>query len=197
MTEYTQRTTICRAIAPRTALAGGFFSLGLSALMLGWQARGAERNLDAPLFFFAWCIVFVTTAAAGAFFLWTGARQRNEPMISPVRQVALRSMFPPMFAGGVISACLSLTSDQAFVPVIFWLVFYGLALLSPMAPGPTAVLGWAFLVTGLAAFIYFMNVTLLPFTDLPTPTRFYPAAIMGATFGLYHLVFAACAWFRR
>ena len=42
-----------------------------------------------------------------------------------------------------------------------------------------------------------MNLTLLPGVDLPAPTRFYPAAMMGGTFGLYHLIYAACAWPRR
>ena len=37
----------------------------------------------------------------------------------------------------------------------------------------------------------------MPEFDLPTPTRFYPAALMGVTFGLYHLVFAVCTWLRK
>lgn len=194
-----ERATIYRAISAPTALFGGIFSLALSALMLLWQAGDAERNVPAALFYAAWGVVLAMTAAANTFFIWREAHQRRESPISPAMKVALRSILPALFAGAAISACLVLTSDQAFVPVLFWLVFYGLALLSTMnfAPGSIVALGWAFLLTGLGAFIYFMNVTILPFTDLPTPTRFYPAAIMGATFGAYHLVYAICAWPRR
>ena len=92
-----------------------------------------------------------------------------------------------------------MTTDVPLLPTLMWLVFYGLGLLSTMtfAPRSIALLGWAFLLTGVGAFIYFMNQTLLPEIDLPTPTRFYPAAIMGATFGVYHLIYAACTWPRR
>lgn len=194
-----ERAAIYRAISAPTALVGGVLSLGLAALMLLWQAGDAERNVEAPLFYVAWSIVLALTATANTFFIWREAHQRAQSPVSPAVKMALRSIMPALFSGAAISACLAMTSDQAFVPVLFWLVFYGLALLSTMnfSPGSIVALGWVFLMTGLAAFIYFMNVTLLPFTDLPTPTRFYPAAIMGATFGLYHLIYAVCAWPRR
>lgn len=181
-----------RALSAPAALAGGLLSLGLSAAMLAWQAGGRDRNIAAPLFFLAWSLVFLAIVSTQ---LFCASRVQDESS----NPAPLRSMAPPLFAGGVIGACLTLTSDQAFVPVLFWLVFYGLALLSTIhfAPPSIVALGWAFLMTGLAAFIYFMNITLLPFSDLPTPTRFYPAAIMGGTFGLYHLIYAVCAWPRR
>ena len=65
------------------------------------------------------------------------------------------------------------------------------------APRSIITLGWAFLLTGIGLFVYFMNQTILPELDLPTPTRFYPAAIMGATFGGYHLLYALWVWRRR
>ena len=88
-----------------------------------------------------------------------------------------------------------------------WVLFYGLGLLATMsfAPRSIVVLGWAFLFTGVGAFVYLMletiapgiHLPLLPEVELQTPTRFYPAAMMGATFGLYHLFYAACTWPRR
>lgn len=185
MSEQTPAQPVPSAL---TALTGGLLSLGLSAKMLIWQAGDPNRHLAAVTFFLAWSLVFLTFPAIQMFFVVRGARPGP-----------LRSMAPALFAGGVIGACLALTSDQAFVPVLFWLVFYGLALLATAHSAPRSILalGWAFLLTGLGAFIYFMNITLLPFSDLPTPTRFYPAAIMGGTFGVYHLIYALCAWPRR
>ena len=194
-----ERATIYRAISAPTALVGGLLSVGTAAAMLVWQARGDERNVDAHGFFLVWTLVFLLTLAVNTLFIWRGAHQRGELMISAGMKLALRSVAPGLFAGGAISAVLTLTTGQPLLPTLMWLVFYGLGLLSTgnFAPRSIALLGWAFLLTGVGAFIYFLNQTLLPEIDLPTPTRFYPAAIMGATFGVYHLVYAACTWPHR
>ena len=191
-----ERASVYRAISSQSALVGGGLSLATSAAMLLWQARDDVRNVDAVAYFMIWALVFLLTLAASAFFLFRGARKRRDPANSPCTKLALRSVAPGLFAGGSLSAVLSLTTEQPLLPTLMWLVFYGVGLLSTMhfAPRSITLLGWAFLLTGVAAFIYLMNQTLLPGIDLPTPTRFYPAAAMGATFGLYHLVYAACAW---
>ncbi len=194
-----ERATIYRAISAPTALVGGLLSVVTAALMLVWMAGDDVRNVDAHGYYFAWSVVFLLTLAVNTLFIWRGARQRGEPAVSPGMKLALRSVAPGLFAGGAISAVLTMTTDQPLLPTLMWLVFYGLGLLSTMnfAPRSIVLLGWAFLLTGIGAFIYFLNQTILPEIDLPTPTRFYPAAIMGATFGVYHLVYAACAWPRR
>ena len=194
-----ERATIYRAISAPTALVGGLLSLGLAAAMLAWQARDDERNVDARFFFQAWCCVLLVTLAANMLFIRRGAAGRGEPLISTGFKLAVRSVTPACFAGLAMSGVLTLTSGTALLPTLMWLVCYGLGLLATMnfAPRSIIVLGWAFLFTGLGAFIYFMNQTLLPDLDLPTPTRFYPAAIMGVTFGGYHLVYALCTWPRR
>jgi hypothetical protein len=194
-----ERATIYRAISAPTALVGGLLSVFTAAAMLLWQIGGSGRNIDAHFYFAAWMLVFIVTLAANTFFIWRGAHQRGEPLISPGMKLALRAITPSLFAGGAISACLSLTSNMALIPTLFWPVFYGLGLLSTMSFAPRSIvaLGWAFLFTGIGFFIYFMNQTLLPEVELPTPTRFYPAAMMGLTFGLYHLVYAAFTWTRH
>ena len=194
-----ERATIYRAISAPTALVGGLLSIATAVAMLFWQSRDDVRNVDAMRFFLAWTGVFLVTLAANTLFILRGAQRRGEPMLSASMKLALRSIAPGMFAGGAISAVLTMTTEVPLLPTLMWLVFYGLGLLSTMtfAPRSIVLLGWAFLLTGVGAFIYFMNQTLLPEIDLPTPTRFYPAAIMGATFGVYHLVYAACAWPRR
>ncbi len=202
-----ERATIYRAISAPTALMGGLLSVGLSAAMLVWQAGGPERNVDARRFYDYWLLVLIVTLAANGFFIWQGSRGRGEPLISPGFRLAVRSVFPAFFAGIAMSGILTVSTGIALLPTLMWVVFYGLGLLATMnfAPRSIVVLGWAFLFTGVAAFVYLLFETylpqvelpLLPDVDLPTPTRFYPAAIMGATFGLYHLVYAACTWPRR
>ena len=194
-----ERATIYRAISAPTALVGGLLSVATAGAMLIWQSRDDVRNVNAVTFFLAWTLVFIATLTANSLFIWRDATRRGEPAISAAMKLALRSVAPGLFAGGAISAILTLTTGQPLLPTLMWLVFYGLGMLSTMnfAPRSIVLLGWAFLLTGVGAFIYFMYQTLLPGVDLPTPTRFYPAAIMGTTFGVYHLVYAACTWPRR
>ena len=194
-----ERATVYRAISAPTAFVGGLLSIGLAVAMLIWQAGDQERNVDARAFFQAWFFVLLVTLTVNMLFIWRGALDRGEPLISAGFKLAIRSVTPSLFAGVALSGALTLTSGQALLPTLMWLVCYGLGLLATMnfAPRSIIVLGWAFLFTGLAAFVYLMQLTILPELDLPTPTRFYPAAIMGATFGLYHLIYAVCTWPRR
>ncbi len=194
-----ERATIYRAISAPAALVGGLLSVALAAGMLLWQSADGSRNVDAHQFFMLWVMVFLLTLAANLFFIVRGTRERGEKPVSAGMKLALRSIAPNFFAGIAVSAVLVATTEVPLYPTLFWLVFYGLGLLSTMSFAPRSIitLGWAFLLTGIALFVYFMNQTLLPEFDLPTPTRFYPAAIMGATFGLYHLLYALWVWRRR
>ena len=193
-----ERATIYRAISAPTALVGGLLSLALAVLMLFWQSADANHVVDSRGYFVVWSLVFLLTLAANMLFIVRGTRQRDESPVSSGMKLAIRSILPSFFAGAAISACLTLTTDQPILPTVMWLVFYGLGLLSTMnfAPRSIVILGWAFLFTGVGVFIFLMYQTILPDVDLPTPTRFYPAAMMGATFGLYHLIYAASVWAR-
>ncbi len=193
-----ERATIYRAISAPTAFVGGLCSLILAAWTLRWQAAEPGRNVDAREYFFLWSMVFLLALAANTVFIVRGTRPRGESPVSAGMRLAIRSIMPSFFAGVVMSACLTVTTDQPILPTLMWLVFYGLGLLSTMnfAPRSIIVLGWSFLFTGVAVFIYLMNQSILPEIDLPTPIRFYPSLIMGGTFGLYHLVYAAVVWVR-
>ena len=194
-----ERATIYRAISAPTALTGGLLSTVTAAVMLNWQMREAGRNVNAVLFLEVWTLVFVLTLAANTLFIWRGAHVRGEPVVSSAMKLALRSIMPSLFAGAAIGACLTITTSLALLPPLFWVIFYGLGLLSTMnfAPRSMVLLGWAFLFTGIFVLIYLMNASVMPDFDLPSPTRFFPAALMGVTFGLYHVVYAACTWPRR
>ena len=147
-----ERATIYRAISAPTALVGGLLSMATAAAMLLWQSRDDTRNVDATRFFLVWTGVFLVTLAANTLFILRGAQGRGEPMLSASMKLALRSIAPGMFAGGAISAVLTMTTDVPLLPTLMWLVFYGLGLLSTMtfAPRSIVLLGWAFLLTGSA-----------------------------------------------
>ena len=198
-----ERATYYRAISAPTALTGGLLSLGTAAGQLlhlrnppGGVATG---RADAAGFVLAWGIVFLLTAAANAVFIWRGARGRGEPLVSPAMKLALAAIAPAVLAGALVGWALTLSSGLPLLPALFWVIFYGLGLLAtlPFAPRSLVALGWAFLLTGLTALIYFLYQGLLPSFDLPTPTTAYAPALMGATFGGYHVVYALCVWPRR
>lgn len=181
-----ERATVYRAISAPAALVGGLLSVCASGAMLVLPGIA-----DSRVFFALWTAVLLVTSAANAAFIWRGAHRRGEPLISPGMKVALRSVLPALFAGAAISAILAAVRAPALLSVLFWLLFYGLALLSTMnfAPQSIVALGWAFLLTSLAAF----GSLIAPSVEI----RHLPELIMGATFGLYHLVYAGCTWPRR
>ena len=188
-----ERATVYRAISAPIALLGGLLSTSTATAQFLF-VRG-----DALGFFGAWMCVLCLSALANAFFIWRGARLRGEAAVSPAMQLALRSLVPSFLAGTVTSFCVTLTSGQPLLAVIFWQIFYGVGLLATMnfAPGSLVALGWAFLLSGLAAMAYFFYHTLLPDMGLPMPDRSVAPLLMGATFGLFHLIYAACVWPRQ
>lgn len=203
-----ERATIYRAISAPTALFGGLLSLGVAAGQLLALRHpptdtdavvGGRAGQDAIGFVAVWSVVFLLTAAGNTFFIWHGARQRGEPLVSPAMKLALRAVAPALLAGATLGWSLALTSGLALLPVLFWIVCYGLGLLAtlPFAPSSLVALGWAFLLSGLTVFVYLVYQGLLPDYGLPTPSIALAPALMGATFGGFHLVYAACVWPRR
>lgn len=194
-----ERATYYRAISAPTALLGGLLSLGTAAgQLLALRGPHAGRA-DAAGFVLAWAVVFVFTAAANTVFIWRGARNRGEPLVSPAMKLALAAIAPALLAGAVVGWTLTLSAGLPLLPALFWVIFYGLGLLAtlPFAPHSLIVLGWSFLLTGLVALMYLLYQGLLPSFDLPTPTAAYAPALMGITFGGYHVVYALCVWPRR
>jgi hypothetical protein len=187
-----ERGTIYRAISAPTALVGGLLSLILSALLL----TGHAPNFGDYSFVVCWLVVLLLTSGANTYFIVAGAKNRNEPVISASMKTALASLAPPYLAAAAITAVAvafrSNSFDENFLPLI-WTIFYGLGLLATFtfAPRSLVLLGWAFLLTGLLAFIY-------GFSGIGSePPDHFGTCLMAATFGLYHLIYALCAWPRK
>ncbi|MGH7936897.1 MAG: hypothetical protein ACRD5Z_26495, partial [Bryobacteraceae bacterium] len=78
------------------------------------------------------------------------------------------------------------------VLVAVWVAFYGLSLLATtlFSPRSLSFLGWAFLFSSLL-------ITFWPKPFTSAAFDLFPSLAMGATFGLFHLIYAACIWSSR
>ena len=188
-----ERATVYRAISAPAALVAGFLSIFAAAAIYLNGQTGINRLAQGRAFAAIWLIVLILAAAANAFFIWREAKKDGRPFVSSGMKLSLRAIAPNL----LISAALTLwflvgykgASELGLVAA--WIAFYGLALLSTglFAPRSLVCLGWAFLLTALA-----LPALRNAVGDLPANL---PNIAMGITFGLYHLIYAVCAWPRK
>ncbi len=191
-----ERATIYRAISAPTALVGGVLSI-LSAVFIHLSNHSQSligRVIRPREFVFIWIDVLILTVVINAFFVWREARSSGRPFISPGMKLALRAIAPNLIVPAIFTLWFLKIGFLGAVElelVVIWVVFYGLALLSTalFAPRSLAILGWAFLLTGVSVPVIANAVEGLP-DNVPT-------MVMGLTFGLYHLIYAACTWSRK
>jgi hypothetical protein len=182
-----ERATVYRAISAPAALVAGLLSI---------FAAGAiyRRPIHGRMFAVAWLIVLVLAVATNAFFVWRGARRDDRPFISSGMKLALRAIAPNLLIPVAVTVWFFTTGYKGAAEqelVVVWIAFYGLSLLSSglFAPRSLVYLGWAFLLSALA-----IPAGRNVIGDLPASL---PNVAMGVTFGLYHLIYAVCAWPRR
>ncbi len=210
-----EKATVYRAISAPTALVAGLLSIcaAFVAIYFGIHDTVPDNAVDGTVamrdhyFIVIWLIVLVLTCSANAAFLYREAFRRGEPFISPGMKSALRSMLPAYFAGALSTFCCY---DNPIGLVYSWLMFHGIAVLSTshFAPKSITWLGAIFLGAWGTMLIRlyrtsFLDYYLRPFTDV-VDTMFllnvHPNsshASMAATFGLFHLIYAACTWPRK
>ncbi len=188
-----ERATIYRAISAPTALVGGVLSFLTSAVLISLSPHPAGESNGTQRFFVAWLSVLVLTAAANAWFIWRDARSRGDAFFSPGMRMALRALAPGMLAGGAFTLCF-FRSDAVFLLPAFWMMFYGLGLLSTwhFAPRSIGWLGWAFFVAGMSFFLadsfHQEHGESIVFGDALRPA----CVRMAMTFGLFHVLYAVC-----
>ena len=181
-----EKATIYRAISAPTALVGGLCSVAFG-LGFHFYWRSLPPVLDGDnglrLFICGWLGVLAVTSAANTWFLWRDARRRGEPFISAGMKQALKCLVPPMLVGGF--GTLMVVERYGYMPFV-WMIFYGLALLAtaPFAPRSIPRLGWVFLLAGFVTFC--LRGTAAIVAD--------PNLLMTATFGGFHLIYAAFTW---
>lgn len=188
-----ERASTYRAISTPTALVGGLLSLA-SAMIIARDDLFFGRSLRGREFALIWIVVLTVTMIVNAFFLRREATNSGRPFVSAGMKLALRAIVPTLIVPAIYSVWflkLGFLSGSEMQLVAVWIVFYGLALLSTalFAPRSLALLGWAFLLTGISVPVTADFVDGLS-ADIP---NFF----MGMTFGAYHLIYAVFAWARR
>jgi len=184
-----ERATIYRAISAPSALVGGFLAIFV-AISLSIVSTPPGEHINFAL---VWLAVLVTCSAANLYFLRRDADRRREPYFSPGMRLALVSLLPSFLVAGACTVLLSSYGGETVLACI-WVTLYGLALLATghFAPRSIVFLGWAFLVAGLILIITVLN------SELPQWNPWgLGNLIMAATFGLFHLIYAACTWPNR
>jgi hypothetical protein len=188
-----ERVTIYRAVAAPSALVAGLLSLFAAGavyfnnevrLVLGRTVRPRE-------FAVLWVVVLILAAIANAYFLWREAERDGRPFVSSGMKLALRAIAPNLLIPAAFTVWFFQTGylgAQELQLVTVWVAFYGLGLLATglFAPRSLSALGWAFLLTALA------TPVLSDWIDRLTDDA--PDTIMGLTFGVYHLIYAAATW---
>jgi len=190
-----ERATVYRAISAPTALVAGLLSISAAAAIFLSEANvTVGRPIRSRQFAITWIIVLILSLAANTFFVWREARKTGRPFISPGMKLALRAIAPCLLIPAAFTGWFFTTGylgGEELELVVVWVAFYGLALLATalFAPHSLAVLGWAFLFTGLSVPALVNWIEGLP-GDVPN-------LAMGITFGLYHLIYAAATWPRK
>lgn len=188
-----ERATIYRAISAPTALIAAVLSIATAAVIY-WNNEGElvfNHVIRDRQFAEIWLSVLAMTLAGNTFFIWREARRTNRPFVSPAMKLALRAILPCILVPAAFTSWFLSTGYLGGVElelVVIWIVSYGLALLSTtlFAPRSLTLLGWAFLLSGLAV-PAITNVIEGSPVDVPV-------AAMGITFGFYHLVYAVFTW---
>ena len=188
-----ERAATYRAISAPTALVGGVLSL-LSAAFIAKSDILLGRAIRSREFTMIWVVVLTVTMIANAFFVGREARNSGRPFISSGMKLALRAILPTLTVPAIFTVWflkIGYLSGLELELVAVWVVFYGLALLSTalFAPRSLAILGWAFLLTGMSVPVAAQAVEGWS-TDIP---NFF----MGITFGFYQLIYAVFTWRRK
>jgi hypothetical protein len=191
-----ERAEIYRSVSARTALIGGVLSiLTAGAIYLNDEVtRIWDRPVRPRELAFAWLGVLFLTVTVSKLFLRGAARESGGAVNSRRMKLALRTIapylvIPAAFTGWFLTTGYLGAAEQDLVVV--WIAFYGLMLLSTalFAPRSLALLGWAFLLTSLSVPV---------FSDIiDNRVGAVPTVLMGVTFGLYHLIYAALNWPRK
>jgi hypothetical protein len=191
-----ERATIYRAISAPTALVGGLLAiLAAATIHLAGKSRLAvEPQLGAHKFAAIWLFVLLLVLLTNTFFVWREAQKSGRPFISAGMKLAFRAIAPCLLVFAAFTACFfdaGYPNVAKLWLVTVWVAFYGLALLSTalFAPRSLVLLGWAFLLTSLS----------IPVWSRLSGDQFgrVPNLAMAVTFGLYHLIYAACTWRRN
>ncbi len=184
-----ERATIYRSLSAPTALVGGLLSFGGFA-----TAYYAKHNRHEPLspnqFLIVWLVILGLTCFTNLVFLSRGAAQRGERFFSAGMKCALMSVAPAFLVAGALTFMV----HRPILQALLWISFYGMGLLATQhfAPRSLIALGWAFFLTGCGLLPTWKHLFMPP--GHGEPSALVVSGLMAATFGGYHLAYAAVVW---
>ncbi|CAN5385317.1 hypothetical protein BH20VER3_BH20VER3_09100 [soil metagenome] len=191
-----ERATIYRAISAPTALVGGLLAVATTAV-IWWFDRSRPAGtpgLDGRVFAEIWLAILAVVLAVNTFFVRQEALRDGRILLSSGARLALRAIAPCLLIPAATTIWYFRNAEpiDREILVAVWIAFYGLSLLATalFAPRSLVYLGWAFLVSGLLLMFW-------PKSLGDDPRGLFPNLAMGATFGLYHLIYAICVWSLR
>ncbi len=181
--ELMERATVYRAISAPTAVAGGLLTLLLCGLL---KSAGMAERPSSESFVGIWIGALVLVTGFNLWLLRRSAKARGDVFASAGMRMAFRSVAPPLAAGFILSTLAAVTRSSGYADIAaFWILFYGLALLAmgSFAPRSLLVLGGAFFMLGLLAFMPSVRAL---------ESRSYQASLiyMSLSFGALHLLYA-------
>lgn len=180
-----EKATVYRAISAPGALVSGSCAVAMATAGL----------LGAPIGFLpGWLGVLAITGVANLFLLWRDAQRRGEVFVSAGMRVALRAMLPGLIGGGLVSFVPS-PAGEALIATL-WVLFSGISFLAASHFAPRAIC-WLGRVQFGAAALLLAHGTFISHWWAGMNHVALAHGIMGATFGLFHLGYAACTWPRR
>lgn len=188
-----EKATIYRAISAPAALIGGLIGVaGTVALCVTFPTSQSGDSSDL-CFRIVWLTAMVLAAISNLFFLWGAANGRGEALFSAGMRLALIAMAPGLICAAFFTTIFWGEGFSNFYLPPIWMLCYGVSLLatSHFAPRSIIVLGWCFLLSG------FVSSCFLFVWHWWGQTVTSGNLLMGATFGLYHLVYAVCTWPRQ
>ena len=192
-----ERGPAYRAVSARGALVAGILSILVSVgIYLSEETKLARGHAVRPREFATlWLGVFVVSLMAALFLFMREAKRSGHSFFSTeyklVRtQISPFLLIPTAYTGWFFTT--GYLGARELDLVVMWMIFYGLTLLSTSLVAPRAIpmLGWAFLLTSLAVPV--ITNLIEGYISVNVPNVF-----MGLTFGLYHLIYAACNWRRQ
>jgi hypothetical protein len=185
-----ERATIYRSLSAPTSLVGGLLSLG--GFATAYYAKHHRHHPLSPTeFLIVWLVILALTCFTNLIFLSRGAAVRGESFFSPGMKCALTSVAPAFFAAAVLTPLLM---HRPIELALLWVTLYGMGLLATQhfAPRSLVILGLTFFLSGcglLATWKHFF----MPNPHIE-PSALVVSGIMAATFGGYHLAYAAAVW---
>lgn len=184
-----ERATIYRSLSAPTALVGGLLSFG--GFATAYYAENYRNHPLSPMeFLIVWMVILGLTCFTNLIFLWRGSSQRGEPFFSSGMKCAFLSIAPAFFAAGLLTVIIHRPVQLAML----WIALYGLGLLATQhfAPRSIVVLGLSFFITGCALLATWKHIFMSG--THAEPSALVVSGLMAATFGVYHLAYAAAVW---